>query len=209
MPASRKEPGRGMVQAVGQGDQYAVHVVQNCQVVGGRAAAGELVRHGLSALRFDVHGDRDTYTILELIDALGVSRTHAAAADESQAEPGHRGTSRCGWSRAIERGALRWGGRVRGRGRLGREMWRVRAHKSFFQKTLEVRRGGFWLIRGCARPRRATGGAGCDVGGGGFAGAVWRGLDGRFGGVARCGEGWLGGLDGVAGGWRAAGVGWG
>ena len=117
LPASRKNLAAGWCRRWGRAISTPSTCVQDCLVVGGRAAAGELVRHGLSALRFDVHGDRDTYTILELIEALGVPRAHAAAADESQAEVWssrflwQRGN---GWSRAIERGALRWGGRVRG-----------------------------------------------------------------------------------------------
>ena len=81
-------------------------------------------------------------------------------------------------------------------------MWRVRAHKSFFQKTLELRRGGFWLIRGRARPRSATGGWGCGTGG--QQSAAGRGLArddvaraGREVGGLRSGaaRGWLGGSD--------------
>ena len=72
-------------------------------------------------------------------------------------------------------------------------MGRGCARKSFFQKTLEVRRGAFRLNRRCARPGPATDRRGRGTGGRGLAGALGRGRGGTPGdGAGRatggCGE---------------------
>ena len=129
---------------MGQGDQHAVDVVQDCLVVGGRAAAGDLVRHGLSAPRFDVHGDRDTYTILELSEALSVAGAHAAAADESQAGSGHRGSS--GRGGMVEAGRLSVGRCGGASGCVGGAVW-------------DARCGGFVRVRVFSKKLLRCGGA--------------------------------------------------
>ena len=88
-------------------------------------------------------------------------------------------------------------------------MGRVCARKSFFQKTLEARRGVLRLQRGRAGPRPATEGPGCGTGGQGLARALWRGLGGTPGGADRRGNRRSRGSDGAEGGCRAAGIGWG
>ena len=87
--------------------------------------------------------------------------------------------------------------------------------KSFFQKTLEARRGVFWLKPGRAGPRPATDGPGCGTGGQqgaagrGLAGALWRDLGGTPGGSHRYGNRRSRGSDEAEGVCRASGIGWG
>ena len=61
-------------------------------------------------------------------------------------------------------------------GCMGRRNGDLARNKSFFQKTLEARRGDFWLGRRRARAGPATGGSGCGAGGRGCGRAMWRGL---------------------------------
>ena len=175
LPASRKNLAAGWCRTVGQGDQHAVHVVENCLVVGSGAAGVELVRPRLPRAAGSMStADRHAHPVLKLIEALSACREPMppqpmsprrslvieiplAAAETVGAGRSARGRCGGGGASVAVPGIAECVGpsRVRGRGGLGREMWRVRARKSFFQKTLELRRGGFLADSG-TRPSHAS-----------------------------------------------------